>query len=300
MRGTGFMDYDLPGALNAWHADVVIIIEPPGWMRMRGPAESVLMYRPVPHAAPVPSNWRLILGNSGHAQGHVGVAYQTESVVAVRGVSVPGTGQNNHLMFVTATVRAEARVIAACHAPFAQNSGEAQQYIRNGMALIRAGVPGQAIVQDWPDVWMGDFNTYGPTAPHGASPQYVIAMARGTSGFGPNASNLHWPLDKIMRRATLAGTTCGRIIPLSIPALPGDIHQPTWNTNAMVPSDHVPIYIDTAAPAAAFAFPGAAPPPPAPPAAPGGADRKRFRFTDPEPKRRRTGGPGQAGGGDDA
>jgi endonuclease/exonuclease/phosphatase family metal-dependent hydrolase len=279
--GNGGRDYDFPGLLTAWGADVAIFLEPPEWMRRGGTEERALLHRPVRLQPPVPSNWRLIGCTDGHYQGNAFVAYRVGTAVAIRSVQVPGTAQDNRLMLITVTTLAETRHIASCHAPFAANSGEARQYITNAMRMIaRDGIDR---VLNLPDLWLGDFNTYGNVAPQGADPNYVLALAHPTSGFGPRAPAEHYPLDKILSKATVPLVQCGRITPGSVMPMRGDIPHLAWDRDGDVPSDHLPIYADIGVPgpgAVLFVPPGLPPDEE-------DANPRRFRFEDPEPKRQR-------------
>jgi hypothetical protein len=99
------------------------------------------------------------------------------------------------------------------------------------------------------DIWMGDLNTYGTTAPPGSSPYYSIALAEPTSGFGPASGKTHFPLDKIIVRTGLNPNARGRIAPSNLagPSNPQvtDITESDWTSGSDVPSDHRPIYVDT-------------------------------------------------------
>ncbi len=243
----GLLDY-----LKKWSVDVAIILEPPSWMRGKGEDRSKLTERTAEAHGPVETSWRLKGSQQGHSQGHVFVVYKKGNVkVAIAGaVQVPGATQDNRVVFIKAEKDGEKRIIATCHTPYANNSGEAAQYNINVMnQVLRKNQLDIGIGAGSVDLWMGDLNTYGTTAPNGSSPYYSIALAEKTSGFGSNSGSQHHPLDKILVRVGLDLSARGRIVPSGLAAPVSenakDIVEPDWKSGADVPSNHLPIYVDT-------------------------------------------------------
>jgi hypothetical protein len=246
VRGRGPIDLNLSGVLDSWNADIAIFLEPPQWMRDGGDKMS-LLFRQDRHQTPIASNWRLKGYDGGHTQGYVCVAYKKGNAkVTMQGVQVEGSSQDNRLVLITATVGTETRHIATCHVPFAQNSGEAIQYVNTAMKMIKRGFASVGVPRV--DIWLGDFNTYGTTAPLNAQPEYRLELAKPTSNFGSTNTN-HFPLDKIMVHVSVTVAACGRIVPATVPEIHqgniADVTEASWTSNSKVPSDHLPIYLDT-------------------------------------------------------
>lgn len=81
---------------------------------------------------------------------------------------------------------------------------------------------------------------------------WVEQMSLGpTSGFGANSSGSHDRLDQIHILPTLDYAAIGRYLPLNLECGAGprllDLHMAAWAKDTDVPSDHLPIYIDTLA-----------------------------------------------------
>ncbi len=251
MRGGINREEAIVDLLGQWQVTVALFLEPPQFMRS-DTNDRVLNTRSSTSRGPTPSSWRLQGYIHGHSQGAVFVAYAANTAVTLLGgAQVPGTGQDNRLVFVKVVNSGETRIIATCHAPFAENSGEARQFDISAVKLLKNGcngpLGGKIVEGLTTDIWLGDLNTYGDTAPPGAEPAYVIKSVGDTSGFGATGGSSHFPLDKIIVRSDVSVHRVGRVVPASVSASANDIRQSDWTNDTSVPSDHLPIYIDTSA-----------------------------------------------------
>jgi hypothetical protein len=142
--------------------------------------------------------------------------------------------------------------VATCHTPYAKNSGAAYTYLEEAARLVCAGRRPAGVrttfafnLDDYDldtlprkrrgmkqeagdtgglvnkrsrvpprnvDVWLGDFNTYGNTAPRNALPTMKLILAEPSSGFR-NEGNNNSKLDKILVVATMQVARVGRILP---------------------------------------------------------------------------------------
>lgn len=252
----GLIDY-----LERWSVDVAIILEPPADMRTTTPALTgeVITRRDTDNSVNVPTDWRSSTHLDGHPQGHLAVVFNRTAVTAtiVRGFRVPNGVQDNHLVYLRLDeVAGGARcVVATCHTPYLQASA-ANQYNTNAMqGVIQAAHHG--VPANYPDFWMGDLNAYSVSMFSGRQAgEYLPLLLGPTSGFGGNGGH-HSPLDRIFKRQTCHVSAYGRVTPTDIRQMFGDLQEVAW-TSATVPSDHLPIYVDTSPVAAVSAT---APPP---------------------------------------
>lgn len=244
---------------EGWNADAVILVEPSDAMHRdqdvqpRGPGAA----------------WRIVcfhqdrgLPNDKH-QGRISVATRAGVAVVRDDTLYPLADQHwfRQLLILRFTKGAESLRVATCHAPFQEGSDVVIRYARAGDDELTAWEHHR---HQRVDVWMGDFNTAGVQQPHRGG-QWQVLCARPTTarGTGNPRDKVFGNNDACAAGGVLHGAQAGRIVPQHGAAdthFPPDLVFMGWGTPADVPSDHVPVYIQTAGAPVPAAVVGAQPP----------------------------------------
>jgi hypothetical protein len=256
----GLIDY-----LERWSADVAIILEPPETLRrVTRLGGDVITRRDTDASADVATTWRTSTYLQGHPQGHLAVVFNQTTVDAtiLRGFPVPGGGaHDNHLVYLRLDEKAPGTgrwVVVSCHTPFVDHTA-ANQFNRKALTEV-IQKPHFGTPANHPDIWIGDLNAYSPVMFSSREAGAYQELPFGpTSGFGRNGGRSHSRLDRILHKITSPVAAHGRVIPNDLTPSTGDLSENTW-TSRTVPSDHLPIYVDSTPVAAAVP----APPPVAP------------------------------------
>ena len=259
------MSRAIAGLIDQWNADVVIMLEPPSGLCHD--ADRTIQ------SGRGGTVWAVKTFNQGSGDNHA----KREGRIAV--ASHPGVTVENlealnpydhpnyarQLLLLSLTKGAERVRVATCHAPFDEGGAAIVEYVRRCVLALRDWMQHHGPL----DVWLGDVNTAGIHSPDPVV--WLVRCARPTTNKGQGT-----PRDKIfVRSGALAGAVCGRIVSQrgATAVGPGDVPTSVWHVPNDVPSDHVPLYIDTTgvgagAPVAAAAVAPVAPfAPPAPAAA---------------------------------
>lgn len=236
---------EIAGLLEGWGADVGIFQEPTAGLLAASNA--------ITSSRSSTTTWTANARRAAQgAQGHIVVLTAGNARAgAFSSHDVPGATQPNPLVVFTLTLGGESLRVATCHAPYGDgSSGEASQYVANAKLLLDSLATNGTPV----DLWIGDVNTYGHVMPRVGNATYDLKLASPTGGKGDGGA-----LDKIFARVgcqALANMSCGRIKPAYTVANPhqrapntgvADVTEATWTDASKIPSDHLPVYLDTGA-----------------------------------------------------
>ncbi|MGL4552304.1 MAG: hypothetical protein ACRC33_14085 [Gemmataceae bacterium] len=250
----GHHPHDLLDFLEDWQPDVLIILEPPAWMKQLVDEGEATLERPKGRADGVDEDgeWNVQgLCSQGNSQGHMCVAYRKGSAVALNSVSVPGISQTNQLAVIQAEVDGEKFTIAASHSPRGGKEGGgsdavAADYNSKVLNLLTAGDSAKGVVAGGVDVWLGDLNQETRIGTDRGT--YATVFNETTTGVGVSDSPPR-ALDKIVvhKRLLKEIKSRGRIVPEGT-ADPTDASSsnyvnPKWKTRKDVGADHVPIMV---------------------------------------------------------
>lgn len=249
------MSRTIAGLIDQWNADVLIMLEPPSGLC--GDADRTIQSGRGGMVWTVKTFAQRAGDNHAQREGRMAVASHpgvaVESLAALNPYDHPNYARQLRILGLT---KGDERVrVATCHAPFDEGGVAIVEYVRRCVPALRDWMHNHAPI----DVWLGDLNTAGVHSPDAET--WLVKCARPTTNKGRGA-----PRDKVLvRSGALTTAVSGRIVSQLGATGVGDGDVPTsaWHTATDVPSDHVPIYIDTtgvgaALPAAAAAVAPAA------------------------------------------